>query len=95
MYILQSLTLLYYFFRRKTDKSYDLLKSCDYKLKGIETSVKNFAEELLSKVNEDIITNVTLGVKAAMSMLGLCFIVFYFIIVQILYLRALGRVWTV
>ena len=95
MYILQSLTLLYYFFRRKTDKSYDLLKSCDYKLKGIETSVKNFAEELLSKVNEDIITNVALGVKAAMSMLGLCFIVFYFIIVQILYLRALARVWTV
>ena len=57
--------------------------------------MKNFAEELLSKVNEDIITNVALGVKAAMSMLGLCFIVFYFIIVQILYLRALGRVWTV
>ena len=57
--------------------------------------MKNFAEELLSKVNEDIITNVALGVKAAMSMLGLCFIVFYFIIVQILYLRALARVWTV
>ena len=57
--------------------------------------MKNFAEELLSKVNEDIITNVALGVKAAMSMQGLCFIVFYFIIVQILYLRALGRVWTV
>ena len=68
MYILQSLTLLYYFFRRKTDKSYDLLKSCDYKLKGIETSVKNFAEELLSKVNEDIMTNVALVVKAAMNM---------------------------
>ena len=57
--------------------------------------MKNFAEELLSKVNDDIMTNVALGVKAAMSMQGLCFIVFYFIIVQILYLRALGRVWTV
>ena len=57
--------------------------------------MKNFSEELLSKVNEDIMTNVGLGVKAAMSMQGLCFIVFYFIIVQILYLRALGRVWTV
>ena len=40
-------------------------------------------------------TNVALGVKAAMSMQGLCFIVFYFIIVQTLYLRALARVWTV
>ena len=57
--------------------------------------MKNFAEVLLSKVNEDIMTNVALGVMAAMSMQGLCFIVFYFIIVQTLYLRALARVWTV
>ena len=95
MYILQSLTLLYYFFRRKTDKSYDLLKSFDTKLKGIETSVKNFGDVFLSKVNEDIMTTVALGVKAAMNTEGLCFIVFYFIIVQTLYLRALARVWTV
>ena len=95
MYILQSLTLLYYFFRRKIDKSYDVLKSCDHKLKGVETSIKNLVEELLSKVNDDIMTNVALGVKAAMSKQGLCFIVFYFIIVQTLYLRALARVWTV
>ena len=77
------------------DKSYDLLKSFEYKLKGIETSVKNFGDVLLSKVNEEIMSNVALGVKAAMSMQGLCFIVFYFIIVQTLYLRALARVWTV
>ena len=77
------------------DKSYDLLKSFDTKLKGIETSVKNLPEELLSKVNQDIMETVALGVKAAMSMQGLCFIVFYFIIVQTLYLRALARVWTV
>ena len=77
------------------DKSYDLLKSFDTKLKGIETSVKNLPEELLSKVNQDIMETVALGVKVAMSMQGLCFIVFYFIIVQTLYLRALARVWTV
>ena len=58
------------------DKNYDLVKSFDRRLKTIEITTKNLVE-IISKMPHDLMTTVTLGVKAALAMQGLCFIVLY------------------
>ena len=55
------------------DKNYDLVKSCDRRLKAIEITTKNLVE-IISKMPDDLMSTVTMGVKAALAMQGLCFI---------------------
>ena len=61
------------------EKNYNLAKSCDRKLKQLEKSVESLVETILKK-NDKFMANIFLGVKAALTMQGLCFIVLYFII---------------